>query len=436
MSQIHIAALMMVKNEKKRLRVTLDSLIGYVSSIIVYDTGSTDNTIEILKEFERETKITLRLMEGEFVDFSTSRNVSLDFAATFEEVDYLLLIDVNDELQGGETMIQCAEHYKKSPDMGFMVCQQWLANNMITKYFNIRFIKNARMTVAGTNLVKSSWEFRGSVHEAIFYITDPNLEHTKMSDKFILYQDRMQDDDKTSKRFERDAKLLMEDHLKDPTNTRTLFYLAQTYSCLSQFEDSFHYFNLRTKYEGFQEENYISFYSLGELSLKLNRDWHECMTYYIKAFEHSARVEPLLRLAEYYRSEADRQVKNPKNSYEPYMSNNSWLLSYMYVNMACKLEFPDVLLFVNRLDYEYNRWHLMGIVSFYVGCHEEGIRACEKAYAVRGWEQDKINLEHHKNAIKHKFYDQETRKIKDNNPGLNQKQITKKLDMLWKLKNK
>ena len=66
---VHIAVLIMVKNEKKRLHVTLESIKNFADSLFIFDTGSTDNTIEICKEFSKKNKIPLRLKEGEFVNF-------------------------------------------------------------------------------------------------------------------------------------------------------------------------------------------------------------------------------------------------------------------------------------------------------------------------------------------------------------------------------
>ena len=102
----HIAAVIMVKNESLRLMVTLDSLVGLVDSIVVYDTGSTDNTLEILRKFSEDTGIMLRLLEGHFVDFSTSRNTMLDFADTFDDIDYLMFLDCNDELRDVDGLIR------------------------------------------------------------------------------------------------------------------------------------------------------------------------------------------------------------------------------------------------------------------------------------------------------------------------------------------
>ena len=48
---VHIAVLMMVKNETKRLIVSLNSIKNFADSLVIFDTGSTDDTIEICKNF-------------------------------------------------------------------------------------------------------------------------------------------------------------------------------------------------------------------------------------------------------------------------------------------------------------------------------------------------------------------------------------------------
>ena len=56
---VHIAVLLMVKNEKKRLHVSLESVKDFADSLVIFDTGSTDNTIEICKEFSEKYNIPL-----------------------------------------------------------------------------------------------------------------------------------------------------------------------------------------------------------------------------------------------------------------------------------------------------------------------------------------------------------------------------------------
>ena len=105
MTKTHIAVLMMVKNEKKRLNVSLESVKNIADSIILFDTGSTDNTIEIAETFSKKYNIPLRLKQGEFVNFEVSRNEALDFADTFEDVEFVLMLDTNDELREYQLLI-------------------------------------------------------------------------------------------------------------------------------------------------------------------------------------------------------------------------------------------------------------------------------------------------------------------------------------------
>ena len=46
---VHIAVLMMVKNETKRLNVSLNSIKDFADSLVIFDTGSTDDTIELIE---------------------------------------------------------------------------------------------------------------------------------------------------------------------------------------------------------------------------------------------------------------------------------------------------------------------------------------------------------------------------------------------------
>ena len=398
-NNIHVAVLIMMKNEEKRLHVSLASVIGYVDSIVAYDTGSTDNTLTILKDFSDKHNIPLRLKEGEFVNFSVSRNVSLDYADTFEDIDFILLLDVNDELRGGDKLRNFALEQKNSKNNAFLVCQHWWSGKY-DKYFNNRFIR-----------ARKGWRYRGSVHEWLQDTSDCGPPVFKMPDDIIIYQDRTQDDDKSLKRYTNDKVLLLADYKKDPVEPRVLFYLAQTCSCLNQIEDSFYYNKLRTSVEGFQEEKFHAYLRCGELSERLNHSWHDSMTHYMKAFEHSSssgstgRVEPLLKIANYYKNK------------------NNWILSFTFSRLACSLAYPfDAILFVDKIDYDYTRWHVLGIVAYYIGEYNIGKEACLTAIkAGNNIELDQKNLEFYNN------------KLKDVEQAINKKLIKQKIDQLNRL---
>ena len=345
----HIALLIMCKNETKRFHVTLNSVLGYVNSIVIYDTGSTDDTIDIVQNFSIKNNIPLHLKKGEFVNFSVSRNISLDFADEFIEIDYLLLLDVNDELKGGTNLRQFCKDFLYKKNTGFLVCQQWLSNT-IDNYFNMRLIKP-----------RSGWRYKGSVHE---YLTNIILENStifKIQDNIILYQDRTQDDNKSFLRFSRDKLMLLEEHKNDQTEPRTVFYLAQTCGCLRQLQESFYYYKLRSKLEGFQEEKFHSLLRCGDISLDIGNPWHDSFIWYMKAYEHSRRVEPIVKIIEYY---------NTTKQFD---------IAFFFSTLACSLNYPEhCILFVEKHSYEYKRWHLMSVCAYNTKQFEIGRHACNK----------------------------------------------------------
>jgi glycosyltransferase involved in cell wall biosynthesis len=376
-----IAAVCMVKNESKRIHVTLNSIATQVDGLIIFDTGSTDNTVEIITEFASKHNIPLHLKRGSFVDFSTSRNEMLDFADTFD-YDFYLLLDCNDEVRGDlRTYLKndIADRLQKCqplPD-GYLCIQEWWSGTT-NRYFNVRLIRSRR-----------SMRYIGKVHEYLeqsdFFITKFNPTATTEP---VIFQDRTQDDDKTGKRFFRDKEMLLEAYKEDPSNARTTFYLAQTCSCLDQKQEAYNYYEIRSKQGDFYEEVFHSMLRCGDFAFEIGMEPEVGIGWYLKAYTHStlsacsSRVEPLLKLAEHYRSKS------------------KWNLSFQFVDLACKLQMPEYILFLDKEDYEYKRWHLMGIVAFYADKElpsryvlERGKEGCLKAISSgRTCELDMSNL--------------------------------------------
>ena len=362
----------MLKNEEKRLHVSLNSVIGHIDSMVIYDTGSTDSTVSIVKEFAAKHSLPLHLKEGEFVDFSVSRNISLDFADTFPDIDYYLLLDCNDELRGGEHLRKIAEF--KPEITAWLVGQHWLTQT-IMKYYNFRFVK-----------ARGDWRYKGVVHEAMYSASGKPA--SRLPEEIYLYQDRTLDDDKTKNRFARDKRMLIAEYEKDPTSTRTIFYLAQTYLCLKEFEDSFYFYKLRASIPtGLPEEIFLSYQKLAEMAAQFRHDWHDVMKWCMKAYEHTARAEPLIVMANHY------------------VEKENWTLAYTFSELACKLRFPTTAnLWVDKKVYDYTRWHVMGISGYWVGHFSEGKHGCMKALEAsptnESREKDKANLQFYLNKEK------------------------------------
>jgi len=85
---ITLSLCMIVKNEEASLKNTLLSVYDIVDEIVIVDTGSTDDTIKIAKEFKK-AKIFETSWED---DFSKVRNLSLSKATS----DWILVLDADE----------------------------------------------------------------------------------------------------------------------------------------------------------------------------------------------------------------------------------------------------------------------------------------------------------------------------------------------------
>ena len=80
---------MIVKNEENTLSRCLESVKDIVDEIIIVDTGSTDNTVEIAKSYG--AKVFFYKWDN---SFANARNYSLSKASK----DWILIMDADDEL--------------------------------------------------------------------------------------------------------------------------------------------------------------------------------------------------------------------------------------------------------------------------------------------------------------------------------------------------
>jgi tetratricopeptide (TPR) repeat protein len=248
-------------------------------------------------------------------------------------------------------LIEECKRFLTIPEKIFMFRQRWLTGTFLNKYLNARLCKALH-----------GWRYKKRVHE---YLAPPpkekNLHRPNISEEVVLYQNRNDDDDKTKKRFIRDKAFLLDDIKEgDP---RDMFYLAQTLSCLEEYEDSYDWYQKRgNTIEGFWEERFHSFLRSAEICLVRRHDIDMAIVNFFKAAMIDCRAEPLINLAKIYRNRQD------------------FFLAYLFSSIATKLDFPHQnILFVSERDYSYERWQQHSVISYYVGRYSEGLKALDIA---------------------------------------------------------
>ena len=323
-----LALILMIKNESKILRRCLETLTNVVDCFCICDTGSTDNTQEIAKEFLETHEGCLTV--SPFVDFGSTRTQSFLHAQTYLRTKnwnlretYGLLLDAD--------MVFVPNKVKEQnlTEAGYSIIQL----NGGLEYYNCRLVR-----------MDFDWKCIGVTHEYWGGASTAKLG------KDICYIDDRNDGGCKHDKFERDKRLLEQGLVDDPTNVRYMFYLAQTYKCLGNFDDAIKMYVKRIEAGGWVEEIWYSHYMIGECYRTLKNipqfeAWME-----LAHLCRSNRSETLYKLAEFHRIAS--------NHYK----------AYHYIKLGEVIPFPkEDILFIeqnvyNNILFEYEK----SIVEFYI----------------------------------------------------------------------
>ena len=106
---------MIVKNSGEDIIQMLNSAKKYIDHWTILDTGSTDNTMDnirnTLKDIPGNLYDATKLYDEPFVDFSTSRNRALDLAGT--KCVFSIMLDDTYNITDGKSLIKFLKKKKK-----------------------------------------------------------------------------------------------------------------------------------------------------------------------------------------------------------------------------------------------------------------------------------------------------------------------------------
>lgn len=342
-----LVVVLMVKNEANVIVDTLHPFLeGGVDSFFIFDTGSTDATIQLATDFftqEQARLVKTVIAQEPFIDFATSRNRALELAhQQFPNAAFMVMPD--------------AEWYIEHADKLLEFCK----NNLHTKHpsYGIK-IRDANLEFYVERLIRcgTNSHFAGAVHECITNGSAINVSEP------VCFDRRVSDEGykKTANRFKRDLDLLLKDYTQNPNNPRTVFYLAQTYECLGDQEMAYKMYAHRITLPGWDEENYVALYRLAKLTQDIHPDntqWPLAESRYLQAWDmRPHRAEPLIEIARYY-------------------LHKKYHRCFLYALQACEIAYPEnERLFVNKKLYDYDRWDILGQAAWYYGKYQHGENA-------------------------------------------------------------
>jgi glycosyltransferase involved in cell wall biosynthesis len=334
---------MIVKNESRIIERCLNSVKGIVDCVSICDTGSTDNTVALIESFLEKNHIPGKVHNDPWKNFGYNRTNSallaqktlVDLGFPLERT-YLLFLDA-------DMLLEVSPNFNKDAliDDSYLMIQR----SCSLSYYNLRLAR-ASLT----------WDCVGVTHE--YWASKGNVKRGQIE---TLVIDDKEDGGCKADKFERDVRLLTQGLKDEPNNERYMFYLAQSYKCLRQFDDSIKWYKERIAKGGWKEEVFYAKYMIGECYEGKN-DWEKALTWYLDAYQtNPKRAETLQKIANHYRNANQND------------------LAYMFAAQGKKIPYPtEEILFVSHPVYNYQFDEEISIAGFYTPQKNEGYDSLNK----------------------------------------------------------
>jgi len=354
---------MIVKNESHIIKEALTSTLSLISTFCIVDTGSTDNTIQVIKDFYSEKGIIGKVHSEPWKNFGYNRSQALTLCDG--EMDYALVIDADDLMgfpanAGNDLQTLLTFHKPNS-------CQLLIKQDGI-EYWRAQIFK-----------CNDNWQYVGVLHE---YATNKKENNIciKLPTEIFMVSRRLGGRNLTGDKQQRDIAVLEQGIKDEPENERYMFYLAQSYRDAGDFVNAIKFYKQRFKVGKWPEEAWFAAYQVGMCYKRIkNIPKFEYWLQKAHAFR-PWRAEPMYHLTEYFRS------------------NGMTHKAYEYCKVGIRITYPkDDVLFVENFPHKGGFLYEKSILDFYVHDNKQiGLRD-STIYLL-------TNTEHVKNVISNMIF--------------------------------
>ena len=357
---VKIILTQIMKNESHVAERMLNSIKNFVDGIVVVDTGSTDNSIELVEKWGKDNNIETYVIPRAFDNFENSRNYSIQKARDF-------FLSKNDGHTYYGMWLDFDEQLIVHPTFNKEKCDKdlYMFNTRIgaMKYTRNEFYR-----------LDKSFKFYGPVHEFIVYDGENKEQVTSGLMEGVEVDVKMDGGSwksDISEKYKSHASIL-EDYInKVNRDPRWIFYTDQSYhdsaSVPNNKEEneerlrrSLKYYRERVnRLDGYEEERYYSQLRIGSIMKSLEMPWNETHQELLKAYA----MDPL-------RGESIKVI------IDYYLTVGEWHLAYLYskfckANFFNKNPYPKKLLFIDESFYTWRILEVHAASCFYTGKIDE-----------------------------------------------------------------
>ena len=333
---------MIVKNEGHIIKKTLENILKYIplDYWVISDTGSTDNTINIIQTFFQERNIRGELICNAWKDFAHNRTLALE--AAYKKTDYIFIFDADDSIHGDF----------KLPELN----HEWYMFEFGNQFKYLR-------PLLFTNHKK--WKYTGVLHEYLEPL-EPMSPAITFKGNYFIESGRLGDRNKNPDKYYHDALLLenayateKDQKLKD----RYIFYCAQSYRDAGDtyIDKSIEWYSkIMDNKNQWDQERYYSALQLGILYYK-KQIWDKTIFYFLKTVEFdNERIEGIVMAMQLYGQLGNHIVVNA--------------LYHKFKNY----KMSENKLFIETMSYKHRIEYYNSISAFFIHDKKEGYECCKK----------------------------------------------------------
>jgi hypothetical protein len=354
-----LVLVMIIRNESKIITRCLDNVKNLISAVCIIDTGSTDSTVQTVNKWLLENKIKGQILEREWKNFGWNRSESFTEAKKWVKDNNFILNQTYALFIDADMIFKKLDNYNPNhlKEKGYLLRQY---HNLFS-YYNLRLAR-----------FDQNWVCEGVTHE---YWKIKDEDYYSGAYDYLEIEDR-EDGGCKSDKFERDKRLLEKGLEEEPNNVRYLFYLAQTYSCLSEYEKSNEYYQKRIEKGGWYEEVWYSHFKIVTNYLSMDKPL-EALEWCLKGYHfYKFRSEAFDAICKYMR-------ENNKNN-----------ISYFLADFAEKIKLKkEDKLFISLDCYKFKFIETKTFTAFY--CHNisEGYSYCHKLLDMKDYNNKDLTLQ-------------------------------------------
>lgn len=314
----------MCKNEEHCIQNTLESVYKHIDYWVVCDTGSTDRTCEIVKNFFEEKGIPGELHVDEWVGFDHNKSLMMERAK--DKTDYVLHLDADDLLINGLDFGKNDigdDAYFMNVTRGTL---KWMALIIFNNRLTWKFCGVAHTTIKCKE--KESFTTK-DISNRNSYVSGEGIGSRAFDPKKFLY-----DAEKLKKQF---FDTLLSD--PDDLNSRSAFYTGQSYQDYGMLEEAIKWYRLYTKldvtwFEEIFECNMRIAYCMmklnyklsdieSQMSLAINIEPDRAEPYYFMG-KHCNEIGEYEKAYNYLRAAKSRDYKSVKEKYRLFIQETMY----------------------------------------------------------------------------------------------------------------